>query len=262
MTKTNGTSHKMYIDGQEIELMKEINNNSFSKVFLGKAESEEVIVKVFFKRKIWKKEKKLLLLFNHPNITSIKKSADKILLFEHIHNGDLVDLIQEKGLVGEKESIRIIIDIFSAIEHIHNKRIAHMNLQPENIIVDKETKIRIGNFEQSISIDEESEIEAKTSFYSPPEIIRGTKDDPMKCDIWSCGIILYCLLTSTLPWNEETYTNEILNNEPPLICYLPSKLQRILKKLLHTNPQNRPTATEAKEMLKSYFSEKFQCENS
>jgi serine/threonine protein kinase len=198
----------------------------------------------------------VLLLLDHPNIISLKKSADKILLFEHSHKRDLVDFIQEKGLVGEKESIRIAIDVFSAIEHMHKKRIAHMNLKPENIFVDKETKIQIGCLRHAISVDEESEIETKISPYSSPEIVRKTKSDPMKCDIWSCGIVLYCLLTSTFPWNEETYKNEILTNEPPLICYLPSKLQRILKKFLHINPQNRPTASEAKEMLNSYIEEK------
>ena len=78
--------------------------------------------------------------------------------------------------------------------------------------------------------------------YAAPEMIAGHKYNPIKVDIWSCGVILFAALCGYLPFEDQNTSNlykKILNNEYSLPSFLSPSAQDMLKKILVTDPDHR-----------------------
>ena len=91
--------------------------------------------------------------------------------------------------------------ILSGVVYLHNNGIVHRDLKPENMLYDNEGKIiKITDFGTAIELTPGNKLTlvAGTPFYMAPEVITGTYDE--KCDVWSCGIILYILLCGSPPF--------------------------------------------------------------
>lgn len=103
--------------------------------------------------------------------------------------------------------------LLSCVSYLHTKKICHRDLKPENILFEKETKenIKLIDFGTSIFFNENEYMDEikGTAFYVAPEVINKRYNE--KCDIWSCGIILYLALCGKLPFNGEN-EQEILDN--------------------------------------------------
>ena len=99
----------------------------------------------------------------------------------------------------------IISQLISAIIYCHKKGIVHRDLKPENILIDKTTggdfQIKVIDFGTALFFNSETKFHSTTgtSYYIAPEVLLGNYDE--KCDIWSCGVILYILLSGCPPFN-------------------------------------------------------------
>ena len=81
----------------------------------------------------------------------------------------------------------------------------HRDLKPENILVDKEDDtLKIGDFGTATPFNPTSKFTETvgTPYYIAPEVLHGSYS--YKCDVWSCGIILYVLLCGAPPFNGRT----------------------------------------------------------
>ena len=206
-------------------------------------------------------ELKILSTLDHPSIINIfafysnEKSYSYIT--EFCQEGDLYEQLMNKGSYDEIKTAYIMYQIFSAINYCHKNKIVNHNLSIENILVSEIKNdlptIKIGCFDTSI-LAEKNAIETKNikiSFYTPPEAIGSSNKYFDKSDIWSCGVIMYFLLTSRPPFigeNIEEKKRNIFNenfdtNSPPF-DKISSDCKILLKKLLKANPGQRPTAEE------------------
>ena len=91
-----------------------------------------------------------------------------------------------------------------ALAHCHACNIVHRDLKPENLVLDQkgpDAIIKIIDFGTSKVFDPKKKMKQAigTPYYIAPEVIKGSYDS--KCDIWSCGVILYILLTGKPPFN-------------------------------------------------------------
>ena len=205
-----------------------------------------------------------LMLLNHPNIMKLYEyfyEKDNIyIIMEYIRGDELFTKINEIHCFTEETAAIIIKSIFQGIAYCHSLGIVHRDLKPENILVPTGninidyTLLKIIDFGASVLMKGRKKITFRfgTPYYIAPEVLQQSYNE--KCDIWSIGVILYLLLTGTVPFdgdNDEEIWKKIINDEinysSPKIKNLSPEAKDLLKKLLIKNPDKRLSASEALE---------------
>ena len=208
-------------------------------------------------------EIEILKHLDHPNIVKIFEffiEADGYyIITEYCHEGELFKLIKKKGFFTEKIAANIMYQIFQAIHYCHvSNNIIHRDLKPENIMIesiDYETgfyNIKIIDF-GTAKIREKDKRENKvlgSCFYIAPEVLNKKYNE--KCDIWSCGVILYILLCGNVPFNgrdEREISQKIKSGKFDLNISPFDKISNegkdLIKQCLELNVNKRISAKEA-----------------
>jgi calcium-dependent protein kinase len=150
---------------------------------------------------------------DHPNIIKLYEIYEDnrylYLIMEECSGGELfdriLDRINNKNLYTEKQACTIFKQMMSAICYCHSSKICHRDLKPENLLflnTTEDAPLKVIDFGLSkIFGKEDHKMNTKvgTAYYVSPEVLAGDYDE--KCDIWSCGVILYILLTGDPPFN-------------------------------------------------------------
>jgi len=155
-------------------------------------------------------EIEILKKISHPNIISIyeifEDSKNYYILSELLEGGELFEEITRQGSFSEYKAANIMKQILSAVNYMHNKLIVHRDLKPENIMLISKaanTKIEIKLIDFGTAKQFEKGVKFTkfigTSYYIAPEVLCESYNE--KCDVWSCGIILYILLCGYPPFN-------------------------------------------------------------
>ena len=151
----------------------------------------------------------ILRAMDHPNILKIfefySNPKEYSIVTELCPMGELFDQIINTGPFDEKYSAYVLYQIISAVNYCHKMHIVHRDLKPENIlIVDKNEEgyptIKVCDFGTS-KIFETGSVERKvvgSSYYIAPEVLKKRYNE--KCDVWSCGVIMYILLSQRPPF--------------------------------------------------------------
>lgn len=85
---------------------------------------------------------------------------------------------------------------------MHKRKVVHRDLKPENILIDHESNtLKIADFGSAVfnNLNKKLTDLVGTPYYMAPEVLQGSYDE--KCDVWSCGVILYILLCGSPPFN-------------------------------------------------------------
>ena len=106
-------------------------------------------------------------------------------------------MINQKKTFTEIQACNIMYQLLSAVSYIHKKGFVHRDLKPENIMfthTGDQALLKIIDFGSSCSLEPNKKLEKihGSALYIAPEVLRKKYDE--KCDIWSCGVILYILL--------------------------------------------------------------------
>lgn len=161
----------------------------------------------------------------------------------------------------EKLAAKIMKNVLMAVAYCHSQNIMHRDLKPENILLefhssnDKENfSIKLIDFGTAVMYKSKQKLSEKTGtpYYIAPEILKKKYDE--KCDLWSCGVIMYILLTGEPPFNGGN-DREILKSvelgiydmNHEAFKYISDDAKQLIKKLLTYDPVKRPTAIEALE---------------
>lgn len=149
----------------------------------------------------------VLKRLRHPNIVKVFEFFENddylYIVMELLNDGELFDKIHRAKRFSEKKAAEYMYQILAGVHYLHKHQIVHRDLKPENILFDDET-LKIVDFGTSKIYDSNKDMKKfkGTSFYIAPEVLRGKYTD--KCDVWSCGVILYILLTGRPPFNGST----------------------------------------------------------
>ena len=210
-----------------------------------------------------KNEIDILRKIDHPNILKLfefySTKDEYAMILELCSGGELYKEIVQKGPFDEGYTSYVMYQIFSAINYCHKMNIIHRDLNPENIlIVDKNDlkypRIKICDFGTS-KIFDKGLMQKKvvgSLYYIAPEVLKKKYNE--KCDIWSCGVIMYILLSQRLPFNsdsedEQELLNKILLGKFDLETSPFDKISKnakdLITRLLTVDPQKRLSAEEA-----------------
>ena len=154
-------------------------------------------------------------VIDHPNITRMIAVFDEleyyILVFELLQGGDLAENFNaEYDDVSEEDIQGLITPLFDAVTYCHDLGIVHRDLKPENILLTcselKEATVKICDFglSRQVRADFKARTVAGTPNYIAPEILQCKPYDE-KCDYWSLGVILFLLLSGSLPFEHEEH---------------------------------------------------------
>lgn len=174
------------------------------------------------------KEIEILITLDHPNIIKIYEyytdELNYYLITDYISNGELSEYVTKTKVLSEKQTQYIMNQLLCAVNYLHSKNIAHRDIKLENVLVEKVTEsnnekmlnIKLIDFGTSNYIKKENNsnftVKVGSPFYMAPEVLNKKYNN--KCDIWSCGVIMFILLKGYPPFmgqTEEELFNSIKN---------------------------------------------------
>ena len=148
---------------------------------------------------------------SHPNIAQVLDfdPESHSLIIEYIE-GDTLDKKLSEGNISKKESLHIIKQVLSALNYAHQKGIIHRDIKPSNIMIDSNNNAKITDFGIALIMGQERHTKTGvgigTPEYMSPEQIKGDKIIDHRTDVYSCGIVLYEMLTGQLPFKADGST--------------------------------------------------------
>ncbi|KAL4571484.1 hypothetical protein LXL04_018244 [Taraxacum kok-saghyz] len=241
------------------EIGRTLGEGTFAKVKFAKntETGEGVAVKVLAKSTILKhkmvdqikREISIMKIVRHPNIVRLHEvlsSQTKIyIILEFVTGGELFDRIVHKGKLSEKEAREYFQQLIDAVSHCHSKGVYHRDLKPENLLLDSNERLKVSDFGLSALPQQGVELlytTCGTPNYIAPEVLKRHGYDGGAADIWSCGVILYVLLTGYLPFEESdlpTLYKKVNAADFSYPFWFPSGAKSLLDKILDPNPQTR-----------------------
>lgn len=218
------------------------------------------VLKLQDDEKVFLKEIELLATLSHPNIIKIFEffvdESNYYVVQEFAPGGELYDQIYKMQYFTEVEAAKIMYQLLSAVSYLHSNGIVHRDLKPENIMLDSKSQveynIKIIDFgAANYCKPKEGQLTLKvgTPYYIAPEVIKKKYD--LKCDVWSCGVIMYILLCGYPPFDGED-DQEIMKRVVDSDIKFDetewgdvSKLAKdLIKRMLKKDPSSRVSAEE------------------
>jgi len=253
------------------KIIKRMNDGSFGRIYLAehKITHEQRAIKELEKsrmaevseQKKFFQEVEILSTLDHPNILKIHEIFEDARRFymitEACEKGELFDYLIQSQRLTEHVTAHIMLQMLSAVCFCHEKGIVHRNLKPENLLIDSiaangEVTIKVIDFGTSTLFTggaQKMNTQLGTPYYIAPEVLNMEYDE--KCDLWSCGVILYVLLSGQPPFGGDT-DEEILNAIRVGKFSFPANMwehvskdaKALITSLLKKNPAERPSARE------------------
>uniref|UniRef100_A0A8C7ZZ81 non-specific serine/threonine protein kinase n=1 Tax=Oryzias sinensis TaxID=183150 RepID=A0A8C7ZZ81_9TELE len=166
------------------------------------------------------------------------------LVMEYASGGEVFDYLVAHGRMKEKEARSKFRQIVSAVQYCHQRRIVHRDLKAENLLLDADMNIKIADFGFSNEFTVGSKLDTFCGSppYAAPELFQGKKYDGPEVDVWSLGVILYTLVSGSLPFdgqNLKELRERVLRGKYRIPFYMSTDCENLLKKLLVLNPVKR-----------------------
>ncbi|XP_072173029.1 serine/threonine-protein kinase Nek8-like [Diadema setosum] len=198
-------------------------------------------------------EVKVLSMLDHPNIIEYYENflEDKALMIvmEYAEGGTLFEYLQQRGnaLIEEDEVLRLFAQILLSLKHVHSKQILHRDLKTQNILLNRARDvIKVGDFGISKILSSKSKAftVVGTPCYISPELCEG-KPYNQKSDMWAVGCVLYELLTLKRAFEANNLPALVMKimrgSVAPISDRYSDQLKRLLLRMLHLDPDKRPT---------------------
>ncbi|PNI97149.1 MARK3 isoform 14 [Pan troglodytes] len=136
--------------------------------------------------------------------------------------------------------------IVSAVQYCHQKRIVHRDLKAENLLLDADMNIKIADFgfSNEFTVGGKLDTFCGSPPYAAPELFQGKKYDGPEVDVWSLGVILYTLVSGSLPFdgqNLKELRERVLRGKYRIPFYMSTDCENLLKRFLVLNPIKRGT---------------------
>uniref|UniRef100_A0A8C4GM46 non-specific serine/threonine protein kinase n=1 Tax=Dicentrarchus labrax TaxID=13489 RepID=A0A8C4GM46_DICLA len=196
------------------------------------------------------REVRIMKILNHPNIVKlfevIETERTLYLVMEYASGGEVFDYLVAHGRMKEKEARAKFRQIVSAVQYCHQKHIVHRDLKAENLLLDADMNIKIADFgfSNEFTMGNKLDTFCGSPPYAAPELFQGKKYDGPEVDVWSLGVILYTLVSGSLPFdgqNLKELRERVLRGKYRIPFYMSTDCENLLKRFLVLNPAKRGT---------------------
>jgi serine/threonine protein kinase len=253
---------------KEIDMEKDIvGTGTFSQVYKGTFRKQSVAVKLF-KQRVTEEEfsKEVIILRNlhHSGIVKfigyVNFEFQKGIIMEYMDRGTLFDVLHKKlHEFTWFEKLKIIKQVTESMKYLHARQIAHCDLSSKNLLVGQNFEIKLSDFGQCekldqllVTLDEYPNGKLRgTLRWMSKEILQKESDALDKCDVWSFGVIMFEIGSSTIPYWDLTDMDvraEIKKGAWPVAkdfkIWMSQKISnkwKLLMDLCFQAPANRPT---------------------
>ncbi|KAJ3153056.1 hypothetical protein HDU86_005354 [Geranomyces michiganensis] len=205
-----------------------------------------------------RREMEVLEKIRHPNIISLldwfETKEKYYLVFDLATGGELYDRIAKRGKFTERDAVRIIYTVLSAVGFLHDRDIVHRDLKPENLLyrtLEEDADLVIADFGVAnfVHADELLSTLCGSPMYAAPEVIKRTGHSK-PADLWSVGVIAYCVLAGYPPFDYaqdmpdlmDAITHARYKFDAPYWDNISVEAKDFIKCLLRVKPHERPTA--------------------
>ena len=217
------------------------------KILRGDLANDEKFVKRF------QREAKAASSLNHPNIVEMydvgEDNGNYFIVMEYIDGRTLKSLIKKRGALSLTEVVDIMLQLTSAIACAHDSYIIHRDIKPQNVLILEDGRVKITDFGIAIALNSAELTQTNSVMgsvhYLPPEQANGN-GATIKSDIYSLGILMYELLTGSLPFKGENAVEIALKqmkDSIPSVCEkdstIPQSIENIVLRACAKNPKNR-----------------------
>jgi calcium-dependent protein kinase len=203
-------------------------------------------------------EFQLLRNLDHPHILRIydlyKDQRYIYMITEYCEGGDIFAMIQKADNFNEKIASRIMKQVMNAVLYCHQNGIVHRDIKSDNIMFLEnsiDSPIKLIDFGISLKFEKNTKLKDKTGtvLYIAPEVLQGSYDE--KCDIWSCGVLMYMMLSGVPPFYGAT-RKEVMQKiskgkfsfKSKVWSIISKEAKELIEKMLTLNPEKRPSARE------------------
>ena len=190
---------------------------------------------------------------SHPNIVEVydvgEEDGEYYIVMEYIEGKTLKQLLKKRESLTLTEVIDIMTQLTDGIAHAHESYIIHRDIKPQNIMIQDDGRIKITDFGIAMALNATQLTQTNSVMgsvhYLPPEQASG-KGATVKSDIYSMGILMYELLTGTVPFKGDNAVEIALKHMKDKIPSIrkqdpsiPQSVENILMKATAKNPRNR-----------------------
>ena len=224
-----------------------LDRNVAVKILRGELASDEKFVKRFQREAIAASS------LSNPNIVEVydvgEDNGDFYIVMEYIEGKHLKALLKKRGKLTVSETVDIMSQIASGLSVAHDSFIIHRDIKPQNIMILENGLVKITDFGIAMAINATQLTQTNSVMgsvhYLPPEQANG-KGATLQSDIYSMGILMYELLTGSLPFKGdnaiEIALKHLKEHVPPVskeISNVPQSIENIIMKATAKNPKNR-----------------------
>jgi eukaryotic-like serine/threonine-protein kinase len=205
----------------------------------------------------------------HPNIVQVYDAGEaeyngretSYIVMEYVPGGDLKELIDQKGRLSGSELARLGDEVCAGLAHAHERGVIHRDIKPHNILLDENGHAKVTDFGIARALDMTQATRTGsflgTALYSSPEQLQGQKVTP-KSDVYSLGATLYQAAAGEPPFSGgtpiEVASQHVSKTPTPLRergADVSGDLEALILSCLAKNPDDRPTAGEARSRLEA-----------
>lgn len=220
----------------------------------------QVAIKVLLQRYLndptfverFRREAKAAAGLNHANVVSIydwgEVDGTYYIVMEYVEGETLKDLIRRRQRLSGNEAVAVMLQLLGGLEYAHRAGIVHRDIKPQNVMLDREGRVKVMDFGIARAGDSgmtEAGSILGTAQYLAPEQAKGQRVDA-RSDLYSAGIVLYEMLTGTVPFKGDSavtvalkHVNEIPAEPAQVIPGLPYTLNQIVLKAVAKDPDDR-----------------------
>ncbi len=200
-------------------------------------------------------EAKAAARLNHPNIVTIyqvgRSENQNYIVMELLQGKTMDEWLKGGHVFSPSQVANIAIQICRALNYAHNSGIIHRDIKPQNIFISDDFTVKLNDFGVArMSVGAEVKTIAGTFVgtpsYSSPEQWHGSDFVDGRTDLYSTGIVMYRLLTGTLPFSSNNFQDlrlQIFSVDPTpvhaITATVPEELSKIVMKAIRKEPEKR-----------------------